>query len=59
MYKPTLLNAPITNLIKLESAVDAEKSFRPKKKQGRVFTEFNNMFGMNSLKQGKKTLQGY
>ena len=53
-----MLSAPF-NTMKISAATDMTKSLKPKKKQGRIFTEMNNLYGLNSLRQGKKTLIGY
>tara|TARA_B000000532_G_scaffold243625_1_gene240212 strand:- start:3759 stop:3938 length:180 start_codon:yes stop_codon:yes gene_type:complete len=59
MYQSnTMLSAPF-NTMKISAATDMTKSLKPKKKQGRIFTEMNNLYGLNSLRQGKKTLIGY
>ena len=47
------------NNIKIDAATDMTKSMKPKKKQGRIFTEMNNLYGLNAMRQGKKTLIGY
>jgi hypothetical protein len=53
-----MLSAPFSSM-KISAATDMTKSMRPKKKQGRIFTEMNNLMGLNSMRQGKKTLIGY
>ena len=60
MYQSNnMLSAPFSSPIKIAAATDMTKSLKPKQKQGKVFTEFNNMFGLNPMRQGKKTLMGY
>jgi hypothetical protein len=59
MYQSNnMLSAPFSSM-KISAATDMTKSMRPKKKQGRIFTEMNNLMGLNSMRQGKKTLIGY
>jgi hypothetical protein len=53
-----MMSAPFNN-IKIDAATDMTKSLKPKKKQGRIFTEMNNLYGLNAMRQGKKTLIGY
>jgi len=60
MYQSnTMLSAPFSSPIKFEAATDMTKSLRPQKKQGKVFTELNNLYGLNAMRQGKKTLMGF
>jgi|TARA_R110002153_G_scaffold135895_1_gene285609 hypothetical protein len=55
MYNsPTVLNAPI----KFAAATDMTKSMKPLQKKGKVFTEMNNLYGLNAMRQDKKTLMG-
>jgi len=54
-----MLSAPFSSPIKFAAATDVTKSLRPKKKQGKIFTQMNNMYGLNAMRQGKKTLQRY
>ena len=59
MYQSNnMMSAPFNN-IKIDAATDITKSMKPKKKQGRIFTEMNNLYGLNAMRQGKKTLIGY
>jgi hypothetical protein len=59
MYQSnSMMSAPFNN-IKIDAATDMTKSMKPKKKQGRIFTEMNNLYGLNAMRQGKKTLIGY
>ena len=53
-----MLSAPFNN-VKIQAATDMTKSMRPKKRQGRIFTEMNNLMGLNPMRQGKKTFIGY
>tara|TARA_R100001377_G_C3194989_1_gene112372 strand:+ start:12686 stop:12859 length:174 start_codon:yes stop_codon:yes gene_type:complete len=55
MYNsPTVLNAPI----KFAAATDMTKGMKPLQKKGKVFTQMNNMYGLNAMRQDKKTLMG-
>jgi len=54
-----MLSAPFSSNIRIDAATDMTKSLKPKKRQGKLFTQFNNTLGLNSMKQGKKTLIGY
>ena len=59
MYQSnSMMSAPFNN-IKIDAATDMTKSMKPKKKQGRIFTEMTNLYGLNAMRQGKKTLIGY
>ena len=59
MYQSnSMMSAPFNN-IKIDAATDMTKSLKPKKKQGRIFTEMNNLYGLNAMRQGKKTLIDY
>ena len=60
MYRSNnMLSAPFSSPIKFAAATDVTKSLRPKKKQGKIFTQMNNRYGLNAMRQGKKTLQRY
>tara|TARA_B100000927_G_scaffold162692_1_gene131063 strand:- start:1369 stop:1551 length:183 start_codon:yes stop_codon:yes gene_type:complete len=60
MYRSNnMLSAPFSSNIRIDAATDMTKSLKPKKRQGKLFTQFNNTLGLNSMKQGKKTLIGY
>ena len=60
MYRSNnMLSAPFSSPIKFAAATDVTKSLRPKKKQGKIFTQMNNMYVLNAMRQGKKTLQRY
>ena len=59
MYQSnSMLSAPFNN-VKIQAATDMTKSMRPKKRQGRIFTEMYNLMGLNPMRQGKKTLIVY
>ena len=59
MYQSnSMMSAPF-NSMKIEEPTDMTKSLKPKKKQGKLFTEMNNLYGLNAMRQGKKTLIGY
>ena len=59
MYQSsTILSEPFSSPVKFAAATDVTKSLKPKQKQGKVFTELNNLYGLNAMRQGKKTLMG-
>ena len=55
MYQSnTMLSAPFSSPVKFAAATDVTKSLKPQQKQGKVFTELNNLYGLNAMRQGKK-----
>ena len=59
MYQSsTILSAPFSSPVKFAAATDVTKSLKPQQKQGKVFTELNNLYGLNAMRQEKKTLMG-
>ena len=59
MYQSnTMLSAPFSSPVKFAAATDVTESLKPQQKQGKVFTDLNNLYGLNAMRQGKKTLMG-